>query len=328
MEKELEIMKEENVITNLKQENNKNTNWFYKPIPQFLRKELSFNFCKSMLKELHLIFGIALEDFEDYLYGILGTYGWNSAFMTTCRTFNKVELMKYYNKLAWYESDWFDSDLLDLFCAYGLIIKNNEENEIARQNDIKVKKVKYCSNCGEYYHKKDFIITFEEDTAICFNCFYKSDKKASNKNKIKKKSKNKNKEVKVLTYDKSLMIEELLGLEQKEYFVCEKCKKIHYTYNKKDKEHNVCNYCANGQKTITKDYEEKCIENERFLRTYIPKKEIYKGINIELKYKQSIKMFIGKADINEEIYYSHTMEDLLDIIKKEVDKTLELRVKS
>lgn len=75
-------------------------------------------FYAAFTGELVSVFSISIFDKDDDntigLAFCTGTSGWNAAFEMTCKKLDIMWLYTYYQTLAWYESDKFDSDIYTL----------------------------------------------------------------------------------------------------------------------------------------------------------------------------------------------------------------------
>ena len=92
-------------------------------IPSHIRSMITPEFCAQFLKELHIIFGVSVEDTDmDYFVYQGGTGGWAVAFATACRRLGLDELYRYYTELEWFDSDVFDGELEDILVEYKLIL--------------------------------------------------------------------------------------------------------------------------------------------------------------------------------------------------------------
>ena len=231
---------------------------FYYSIPQKYKKLLNFNFCKSMLGELHKIYGLSLED---YAWDDLdeGTGGWYEAFASTCRKCGVHELLTYYRHLAWYDSDLFDEELSNLFVSYKLILPETKTKEVARQNNLNEENVWYCFKADKCFKTDIKCKNFANDDFInsCNECEIID-------------------ELEYLDADNILAIKEVLGLEEKDYFICKTCGKIHSISNQNYKNKDICEHCAIVQKQIDEKmenvtpianyyYKEECSRNEKYV---------------------------------------------------------------
>ena len=252
----------------------------YYSMPQEIKKYLDFDFCKTFLQELHMIDGISLSDFcWDSIGYLEGTGAWFEAFSSTCRKFDYHELLCYYCKLPWYDSDLFDSELSDTLVAYKLIFEKTECDILAIQLDIDDSYIAYCNECGKLFHKKDVIVNNEDECLSKYTC-----QKCAN-----------NKEVNELKINIPNALNEILGLHEKDYFLCEKCGNYHYVYNKGEK---YCKNCEIQEKSEYKNannyYRDNLNLNEQYLRTYLPKKRDFEGFDYEIIFDTNKKLFVGK----------------------------------
>lgn len=88
-------------------------------------------FTKEVLKRLSANINAAFgQDVNDayWWFWLGGTNGWNKALMTTLRTQLPHDvyddLADYYDKLEWYDSDMFDSEVVELAVSLGVIGQN------------------------------------------------------------------------------------------------------------------------------------------------------------------------------------------------------------
>ena len=71
-------------------------------MPANYKAMINTEFCKNFLKELHMIWGFSLEDFNwDSIGYCEGTSGWYVAFTNTCRKMKLDKLYLYYRNLPW-----------------------------------------------------------------------------------------------------------------------------------------------------------------------------------------------------------------------------------
>lgn len=289
----------------------KNSSIYYS-IPHNIQKELDYRFCKTFMKELHNIWGFSLNDFNwDSLGYCEGTGGFDEAFVTTCRLLKKDKVFLHYASLPWYDSDLFDGELSDLLSLYKFILPKTEIDEVARQNDISVKKIRPCYKCGDYYLKDDISKLPKDDEDYFKSKFekqYGCNKCLGKKNNKKKK----------LSYDITIAISEVLGLEEKDYFVCEKCGKYHLMFNK-TKGQNVCNHCiideTSENKNANKHYQESIILNEKYRYGLKSKEYKVKDKIIIISYNKETDMFIGKYEDGSEIQ-SKSLDELKKNLKR------------
>ena len=228
-------------------------------IPANIKSMVSPEFCSQFLKELHIIFGVSVEDADmDYFVYQGGTSGWAVAFDTACRKLSLSELCKYYAQLPWYDSDGFDCDLADILVEQKLILGGFMFEEIARQNQIDKDLVQCCDKCGKYYHVDD-MVRHEIDLAIeCDNepwielyC-----KQCTNKETAMH-----------LPFDINRTIVEILGKSPDNFFVCEKCGKTHYVAHRGEKH---CLHCE-------QDVEDGCGANaNNYYREELKEQEKYR----------------------------------------------------
>lgn len=165
-------------------------------IPKEWKEKMDKSFIKQMMYELHIIFGLNLD--TPYLeYSVLtnsGTGGWYEAFANTCRKTNNKKLLKYYNSLAWYESDLFDGEVEKLFINYGLIIDGDMGDIIVEKTCFSQDEIGGCFFCGHWF-PKEFITTDEDGDPICLHCLEQEKSENKNANNYYQESCKKNEEV-------------------------------------------------------------------------------------------------------------------------------------
>lgn len=88
-------------------------------IPEEILAKIPDGFWEKFAMELIKIFGSYIFDKEEetgdrYLIYHPSTIGWAKAFMKTCRAFELIDILEYYNKLEWYDSDVFDDEICSL----------------------------------------------------------------------------------------------------------------------------------------------------------------------------------------------------------------------
>ena len=245
-------------------------------IPEKISEKLDEEFCRLFVKELHMINGFSLEEFNyDSVAYIEGTGGWYEALATTCRLTNKPEVLIYYNSRPWYDSDCFDSCLCDLIEKYKLILPGDEIAEFARQNGIPEDDIGYCNECYSYFNKKDLEATDDEEY-ICKAC-------------------NGHGEAHSLDINREKAINDILGINNNEYFICENCGKIHYNFNKGNK---YCLYCEiqneSENPNANNHYRESIDLNKKFLYTYTKKTLKYDIWEAEVSYIPEDDIFVGR----------------------------------
>lgn len=289
-----------------------NNNTIYYTMPHNIKKRIDYEFCETFMKELHKIWGISLNDFNWESIGYCeGTGGWYEAFASTCRLLNKGDILLYYNNLEWFDSDLFDDELSNLLVVYKLILPTWETDEIARQLNVKAKNIKHCFVCnGDYL--KDEVIKLKKDDEdydeytsnyICKDC---EELRKTKQIKDCELSQKEDKQSHRISYDIVKAIQEVLGLEENEYFYCEKCKKYHFNFNKgliKDK--NYCLHCEidmiSDNKNANDYYKEIITLNEKFLFSLKPKKFTYNDYVFYVSYNKDKDLYYGICEhINKE----------------------------
>lgn len=88
-------------------------------IPEEILARFPDDFWKVLASELAQVFGNDIFDkYEDIgtrqVVFLTSTIGWAKAFMKTCRDFELIDILEYYNKLEWYDSDVFDDEICSL----------------------------------------------------------------------------------------------------------------------------------------------------------------------------------------------------------------------
>lgn len=86
-------------------------------IPKEILSKFSDDFWKALTNELARVFGNDIFDKDEdagtrQIVFLTSTIGWAKAFMKTCRDFKLIDILEYYDKLEWYDSDAFD----DMIC--------------------------------------------------------------------------------------------------------------------------------------------------------------------------------------------------------------------
>lgn len=201
-------------------------------IPTHIRSIITPVFTAQFLKELHIIFGVGVEDTDlDYFAYQGGTSGWAVAFATTCRKLGLDELYKYYANLEWFDSDIFDGELEDILIEHKLILGGTLCEEIARQNEINADFVQCCDKCGKCYHVDNMVrneidLEIEGDNEPYVELICKSCSNSSN--------------VTPLPFDINRIIVEVFKKSSADFFVCERCGKTHYNAHRGEKR---CLHC-------------------------------------------------------------------------------------
>ena len=204
-------------------------------MPEKYKAMIDSTFCKNFLRELHLIWGFSLEDFNWESIGYCeGTSGWYVAFTNTCRTMQLDELFLYYRNLPWYDSDLFDAQLSDRLVEEKLVLPELYIVEAARQNNLNIEDIDNCEYCGKIGLKSEMILSTEpedehdEPLYVCPTCATGID-------------------FNEITLNIKRALTELLNKNNEDYFVCEKCGKIHLNQHKGNK------YCLHCEQEIVPD---------------------------------------------------------------------------
>lgn len=215
-------------------------------IPENYLKIMDTKFCTAFIKELHVIFGISLEDFNwDSVGYCEGTAGWYVAFTNTCRKLQLDELFLYYRSLPWYDSDNFDAQLSEKLVTENLLLPELYIAEVARQNHVEIDDIDTCECCGKTYRKCDMIDStetedeYDEPSYLCLSC--------ATITKVARQNHVKNAAIQELTMDIKQALKELLHLDESQYFICEKCGKIHFN------QHKGTRYCLHCEQEIVPD---------------------------------------------------------------------------
>ena len=101
-------------------------------IPKEIKNEFTKEMMFYFLEELVDIFDMPSTPtyYDDIVYRE-GTAGWYRAFEKMCINYGLEDILSYYNRLEWYDSDLFDNDFSDLLLEYGLIEEGEVEQERA-----------------------------------------------------------------------------------------------------------------------------------------------------------------------------------------------------
>lgn len=295
-------------------------------IPLHIDKLITKEFCLQFMKELHCIWGFALEDFEYESVGAVeGTSGWYEGFTHACRKTKNDELYLYYLQLDWYNSDLFDYELTQKLVNYKLLLPETEVDEIARQNLMNYDDIGICNECSKYFNKNDMIEQKEDDDAdeleieslyTCYNC-------------------EGSKKVKELVYDKEKAIKSFLTVTENDYFICPQCHKIHHIQNK-SKNDKTCIYCSIEKvpdTSVNEYYYNGIKENQKYHDSLISKKYQYKNYETEVKYSYEDEVWYGQIfpiENHEEFkdsvsFHSETFEAIQKEFEEAVDDYLIFR---
>lgn len=200
-------------------------------IPENIKELADKKFIEQFYEELHRICGFGLDDFEiDTYFNMEGTSAYSVSLANTCKKLKQTELAKYLKSIDWIQSDVFDDFLLDRMVEEKLVLPEFEDDEIERQLGIPASEIRQCMKCGKYFHNKDVIDLIDTKTkeplcvSECLTC-----------------NSNGELETKPLEIDRKEAIKFYLGLEEKDYFYCENCKKFHL--NKFKTESGICEHC-------------------------------------------------------------------------------------
>jgi hypothetical protein len=227
-------------------------------IPPHIKEMITPEFCAQFLKELHIIFGVGVEDTDmDYFVYLGGTAGWSVAWATACRKLGLDELYKYYSTLPWYDSDVFDGEIEDILVHNNLILGGFLYEEVARQNNIPQGSVISCAKCGRYYHlnnviKNEIDLEIEGDDEpyiedVCKSCANIEDADS-------------------LPINIGQTIDEVLHRNPLDFFLCESCGKTHYLTHRGQ---NYCMYCE-------EDVESECQNANNYYRKMLEEQKRYR----------------------------------------------------
>lgn len=101
--------------------------WEYQ-IPEIYKKRFDKKFLLLFGNNLLKVFEKYHRELNDILFYEVGTNGWYTAFVKTCWKTDDEDVIKYYDNLEWYDSDKFDSEIVELFYDKN-ITKRRKENE-------------------------------------------------------------------------------------------------------------------------------------------------------------------------------------------------------
>lgn len=107
-----------------------------------------------------------------------GSFGWHEAFVAACETNDEKNLLEFYDSLDWFESDKFDSFLIDVAVYVGIIkhdavmfneAEGKNSSEIKMLNDLVGANLVELNERRFVVNKDDMLIcfTFEEDSGDC-----------------------------------------------------------------------------------------------------------------------------------------------------------------
>lgn len=98
-------------------------NGFEYTIPDQYKEMITKSFLQTLKYELKIIFPQSAHDLdneEPWIY-LSSTGGWYDAFIKATKLHKLDRLAEYYDSLPWYDSDMFDSDVIDLALLYNVI---------------------------------------------------------------------------------------------------------------------------------------------------------------------------------------------------------------
>lgn len=285
-------------------------------MPKEFKGMITYDFCKQFLKELHLIFGISLQNFDyDSVSLMEGTSGWNVSFSNVCKQQKKDELYKYYCFLPWYESDIFDSELTQILVENKLLLPFSEIDEISRQLKIDINDITCCGTCGRYFTAASGdVIEIDEFEHVCKECLKKE-------------------KVKPLNYDIFKAIKFYLNYDKNDYFICKKCGKIHSNNHKGEQ---YCLYCEQElvpNTNVNKYYRESLEENYKYHDSLIPYHIEYKGYMADVFYSYDDELWYGKVlpiENKEKFkdlisFHSFSRDDIKNQFEEAVDDYLDFK---
>lgn len=101
-------------------------------IPENIKSLIDIEFLNLFNKNICEVFGY--DSLDDYVANVQGgTGGWYTALKNTCFELKKLEILGYWEKLEWYDSDYFDGELADMMLENGIISKAPvDENGIVK----------------------------------------------------------------------------------------------------------------------------------------------------------------------------------------------------
>lgn len=217
-------------------------------IPMNIKNLIDYDFCKAMIYELHMIWGISIQDFGcSSIANMENSIGWIQAFLSSCRKTSKGTLYQYYNTLTWYDEEMFDAYIVSAIIEHKLILPSNEVDAYSEMFSKDKKDIIFCNQIRDF--------TFREkcnesgcdlsklNGQICF-CI--------NTNNLPSK----------INIDFDDYIQKQLGLQlNHDYFICEVCGK---RYLNNCKTNNKCKFCYLKENHNEKGYwqEEEELNNE------------------------------------------------------------------
>lgn len=134
-------------------------------MPDNIKEIITYNFLKELRNQLFRIHEYySLDTFAEYGIPLnTSTGGWHAAFGKACIITNSKELYKYWQTLAWYDSDIFDGELAEMLIENHLIL-GDISKVIEQQLGIKEDKLRCCCDCGKLY-TFDMVIELSEKEA-------------------------------------------------------------------------------------------------------------------------------------------------------------------
>ena len=223
-------------------------------MPEKYKSMCTDNFLKEFRKQLYRMHEhYSLDLFADEGIPInTSTTGWYASFGKACLLTNNEELLDYYDKLEWEDSDIFDDELANMMVDRKIIL--DEIDKYAIKNNI-IKDTSdslYCCKCGQMFMKKDMLKLPQDDEEYEW---YKSDNyipyackkclKINPIHSIREKLANK-----YGSFTKFLSKE--LNLDEKDICTCSICGR-YYTKNMGIlKDEFICEYC--NDKLISTNY--------------------------------------------------------------------------
>lgn len=149
-------------------------------IPADIKKLITDDFLKEFVVQLTRIYGWSIDSFaDDSIVYVGGTGGWYAAFGKACIETKNRKLFDYYIKLEWYDSDIFDSEIIDILIKKKIIL-GYKTDVLNRELGIDFDDCELCSCCGKLVRKEMLILDDEE--YICMYCHDKMNSKDTENN--------------------------------------------------------------------------------------------------------------------------------------------------
>ena len=111
--------------------------WYDRKVPEKFKDLVNKDFCIAFKNNLDRICKIDTKfkdtntklTYTNKYYYIEDTHEWGEALKFSCEKLKLDELYKYYKRLDFYQSGWFDDQLCIMLVEYGIIEKGNSEDE-------------------------------------------------------------------------------------------------------------------------------------------------------------------------------------------------------